>query len=332
MLDPQTLFSTNVELIDAEHLKGLHLIMGFTGFAEAGHVVSQISDELLNSLDSELVAAFDVDQLIDYRSRRPQITFAGDHLADYQAPKLNLYLVRDALQKPFLLLTGVEPDFQWERFARAVVALVQRLDVNLVSWVHSIPMPVPHTRPLGVTVHGNRSELIDGITTWRPTAELRSSVGHLLEMRLNEAERNVVGYVVHVPHYLAEAEYPPAAVTGLEHLGTASALMLPTERLRETGRDVERQIAEQVASSSDVQSVVANLEAKYDEHHQEQQEAPKSLLGGSDDELPDAETIGAAVEAYLASRETQQESGEGSSPADTSAWRDDSDETDTGSS
>ncbi|GAB3249861.1 PAC2 family protein [Arthrobacter pigmenti] len=305
MLDPLTLFSTNAEVMDSEGLTGLNMLMGFTGYADAGQVTTQIGEELLDRLDHELVATFDADQLIDYRSRRPHITFIEDHFADYQPPRLELYRLYDSLRQPFLLLTGFEPDFQWERFASAVIALVRRLDVNLVTWVHSMPMPVPHTRPLGVTAHGNQPDLIEGITAWKPTAELSASVGHLLELRLAEADIKVVGYVVHVPHYLAEATYPQAAAGALEYLGAAAGLMLPADRLREEGHSVERQIADQVAGSTEVQNVVANLEKKYDEYAQGVER--RSLLTKSNDELPGADELGAAVEAYLATQESTQE-------------------------
>jgi len=259
LLDPQTLYIRDDALFSSTELRGLNLVMGFTGFADAGHVVRQITAELLDTLDAQMIAEFDADQLIDYRSRRPQISFVEDHLQDYQAPSLALYRLVDGLGSPFLLLAGFEPDLQWERFARAVVGLVEELDVNLVTWIHSIPMPVPHTRPVGVTVHGNRPELIEGISVWKPTVEVPAAVGHILELRLTEAGRNIAGYVIHVPHYLAEAEYPTAAVAGLEYLGAATSLMLPTDRLREAGRDVGRQIAEQIEASEEVQQVVSRL-------------------------------------------------------------------------
>ncbi|MET4062026.1 hypothetical protein ABIB35_003605 [Arthrobacter sp. UYP6] len=306
MLDPLTLFNLNPEAADDAGLHGLQLLMGFTGFAEAGHVVSQIRDELLETLDHDLVASFDSDQLIDYRARRPQISFAEDHLADYEPPKLNLYRLQDGLGEPFLFLTGFEPDFQWERFAAAVVHLVQHFDVQMVSWIHSIPMPVPHTRPVGVTVHGNRPDLMAGISTWRPNAQIQAAVGHVLELRLTEAGIDVVGHAMHVPHYLAEAEFPPAAVAGLEYLGAAASLVLPTDRLREAGRDVERQIAEQVEASAEVKGVVATLEKRYDEYTDST--VRRSLLVKDNDELADAEELGAAVEAYLASPQAEEES------------------------
>ncbi len=301
LLDPQSLYIRDDALFSSTELRGLNLVMGFTGFADAGHVVRQITAELLDTLDTEMIAEFDADQLIDYRSRRPQVSFVEDHLQDYQAPSLALYRLVDGLGSPFLLLAGFEPDLQWERFARAVVGLVEELDVNLVTWIHSIPMPVPHTRPVGVTVHGNRPELIEGISVWKPTVEVPAAVGHILELRLTEAGRNIAGYVIHVPHYLAEAEYPTAAVAGLEYLGAATSLMLPTDRLREAGREVGRQIAEQIEASEEVQQVVSRLETRYDE--KAEGTVRRSLLADENDQLPNADALGAAVEAYLARKE-----------------------------
>ena len=301
LLDPQSLYIRDDALFSSTELRGLNLVMGFTGFADAGHVVRQITAELLDTLDAEMIAEFDADQLIDYRSRRPQVSFVEDHLQDYQAPSLALYRLVDGLGSPFLLLAGFEPDLQWERFARAVVGLVEELDVNLVTWIHSIPMPVPHTRPVGVTVHGNRPELIEGISVWKPTVEVPAAVGHILELRLTEAGRNIAGYVIHVPHYLAEAEYPTAAVAGLEYLGAATSLMLPSDRLREAGREVGRQIAEQIEASAEVQQVVSRLETRYDE--KAEGTVRRSLLADENDQLPNADALGAAVEAYLARKE-----------------------------
>ncbi|MDP5226168.1 MULTISPECIES: PAC2 family protein [Arthrobacter] len=311
LLDPAGLYRADEELLRDPSLKGLNLLMAFTGFADAGHVVRQLSGELLDLPGARPVAVFDADQLLDYRSRRPHMSFVEDHLQDYTPPRLALYLLEDPLGTPFLFLGGFEPDLQWERFARAVVSLVERLDVNLVTWVHSIPMPVPHTRPVGVTVHGNRPELIEGISVWKPTVEVPAAIGHVLELKLIGAGRNVAGYVIHVPHYVADAEYPQAAVAGMEYLGAAASLMLPTDRLREVGRDVARQIAEQVAASEDVQQVVKNLEERYDEYSGNT--VRRSLLADENDELPSAESLGAAVEAYLAQELFQQEDGPASS-------------------
>ena len=51
-----------------------------------------------------MIARFDVDRLIDYRSKRPTMTFVTDHWESYQAPELVVHLLRDADGTPFLLL------------------------------------------------------------------------------------------------------------------------------------------------------------------------------------------------------------------------------------
>ena len=212
---------------------GLHLLAGLTGFADAGSAVSQFSEHVLATLDHEVVASFDNDSLLDYRARRPVIFFDQDHLADYQPAKLNLYLVKDELQQPFLLLTGYEPDFRWDAFTAAVLELIDRFQVKTTSWVHAIPMPVPHTRPIGVTVSGNREELIELMSVWKPQTQAPATALHLIEYRLQERGHPIAGFVLLVPHYLADTEFPLAAVTALESVSAATGLIFPTDQLRE---------------------------------------------------------------------------------------------------
>src|SRR3954469_22466496 len=210
MHDPAELYELDSAL--SEVPEGLHLVAGPTGFADAGSGVSQLGTYLLGTLDSDVVATFDADILLDYRARRPIIYFDQDHLTDYQPATLKLYLAYDELRQPFLLLSGFEPDFRWEAFTDAVLGLIERFAVKTVTWVHSIPMPVPHTRPIGVTVSGNRQELIDSMSIWKPHTQAPATALHLVEHRLQELGHPTVGFVLLVPHYLADTEYPDVAV------------------------------------------------------------------------------------------------------------------------
>ncbi len=86
--------------------EGPVLVHGLEGFADAGHAVRLATTHLRESLETELVASFAVDELIDYRSRRPLMTFKADHFSDYAEPELNLYALIDEAGTPFLLLAG----------------------------------------------------------------------------------------------------------------------------------------------------------------------------------------------------------------------------------
>ncbi|MDR8019169.1 PAC2 family protein [Nesterenkonia aerolata] len=285
------------------------LLVSLTGHTDAGTLSRQLSETLLGGLPHRRLAGFHTDEIFDFRSRRPRMTFTEGRFQDYQGPDLGLYELRDAMDRPFLLLTGDEPDFRWQQVIDAVVEMVDRLDVGLTVVVDSLGLPVPHTRPLGVTAHGTRDDLIEGISTWSPSAQLEAGIHQVLELRLQEAGRDVVGYSLHVPHYLASGRYPQVAVSALEYAGAAMEVMLPTDELRESARQVEQDIASQTADNAEIQALVERLERNFDQYASTTQ---RSLLVKDDDAVPDAEELGAAVEEFLRMRPMQ-------SPEDTAA-------------
>jgi hypothetical protein len=298
MRDPDGLYDLSLEVTQVPH--GLHLVAGLTGFADAGSAVSQFSQYLLDTLDVREIATFDNDALLDYRARRPTIFFDQDHLTEYTPLKLSLYLAKDELGQPFLLLTGFEPDFQWERFTEAVLQLVDRYEVKDTTWVHAIPMPVPHTRPIGVTVSGNRLDLIDSLSVWKPRTQAPGNALHLLEYRLSELGHPTTGFVLLIPHYLADTEYPMAAVTALESISAATGLIFPTERLREDNRAFLAKVDDQVEGNQELQRLVGTLESRHDSY-MEDNPLPSPLVDESG-ELPGGDTIAAELEKFLASR------------------------------
>jgi hypothetical protein len=302
MRDPESLYDLTVDYGAVP--RGLHLVAGLTGFTDAGGAVSQVSDYLLENLEMSEVVAFDTDALLDYRARRPIMTFDHDHLSDYKPAKLSLYLAKDELDQQFLFLTGFEPDFQWERFTAAVIQLVEKYGVKDTTWFHSIAMPTPHTRPIGVTVSGNRLELIDALSVWKPRTQVPSNALHLLEYRLQEVGHPTAGFVLLVPHYLSDTEFPQAAVTALESISAATGLIFPTDRLREENREFIAKVDEQVHGNQELEKLVGALEERHDSYMQENP-LPSPLVDSSG-ELPSADTIAAELEKFLASRRDDQ--------------------------
>ena len=220
MQDPTTLFTTSAR----PDLVRPVLVQALDGFVDAGSGRRLAGEHLLNALDSEPLVTFDVDQLIDYRSRRPEMTFTRDHWDGYAAPELAVHAVRDLNNMSFLLLHGPEPDVQWERFIAAVGILVADLDVQIVIGLNAIPMAVPHTRPSTVIAHGSPPDLVADYPKWLPTIQVPASVGNLLEYRLGQAGTPACGFAVAVPYYLAQLEYPDAAHTLLNCLARAGEL------------------------------------------------------------------------------------------------------------
>lgn len=278
---------------------GLHLIAGLTGFTDAGATLNQVADQIFANLETKLVVQFKNDELLDYRSRRPIMFFERDHIEHYEPATLGIYLVYDEVNQPFLYLHGYEPDFRWEEFTEAVLDLAQGLEIADFTWVHSIPFPIPHTRAVGVTVSGNRSEIIDAVSEWKPQTQVPGNVLHLLEYSFSNEEIPSIGYVMLVPHYLSESEYPQSAVEAFEQISSTTGLIFPTDALRDEGKDFLVKLNEQIQKNDELAKMVANLEQGY---ANEKSGPNRSPIAKPVAKMPTAEEIAAELEGYLATR------------------------------
>jgi predicted ATP-grasp superfamily ATP-dependent carboligase len=279
--------------------EGPVLVHGLEGFTDAGHAVRLATTHLRESLETELVASFDVDELLDYRSRRPMMTFKSDHFSDYAEPELNLWALKDTAGTPFLLLAGIEPDLRWERFTTAVRLLAEQLGVRRTIGLSAIPMAIPHTRPLGVTAHASDRDLLDGEhARWPGELQVPSSASTLLEYRMAQHGHESVGFSVHVPHYLAQTDYPEAAQTLLEHVGANAGLEFPLAALGEAAARVREQVNAHIEGNAEVETVVEALERQYDSFVTAQEQRSSLLAGEAD--LPTGDELGAEFERFLA--------------------------------
>ena len=191
---------------------GLGMLVALTGHMDAGRVARQVRAALHEHLTHRTVVSFDLDSMFDYRARRPRLRFDRDRYRDLRLPTLEVQLVEDLLGHPFLLLSGPEPDFRWHAVTEAVLGLAQEWEVDSLTFLDAAPLPVPHTRRLGVTTHGSRADAVEGLSTWSPEADIVAGLLQMLELRAEEADLPTAGYTVHVPHYVAEASFPQAAV------------------------------------------------------------------------------------------------------------------------
>jgi hypothetical protein len=197
------------------------------------------------------------------------------------------------------VLAGPEPDLQWERFTIAVMSLLDRFGIRMTVGFNSIPMAVPHTRPAGVTAHASRRDLISGYEPWLQRVQVPASAGHLLEYRLGQQGHDAIGFAAHVPHYLAQTDYPDAADLLLTSVSRTTGLLLGTDELRTSAAAVRIEIDRQIAENADAVELVESLEQQYDAFMRGR--AGENLLGTSGP-LPTAEELGAELERFLANQ------------------------------
>jgi predicted ATP-grasp superfamily ATP-dependent carboligase len=292
MLDPRELYTLDEDVVAGLANHRPVLIQQLDGFVDAGQAGRLLTAHLLEHLDHELVAEFDHDQLHDYRSRRPAMTFDTNTWKSYADVHLRLHRVTDERGEIFLLLSGPEPDVQWDRMAAALLQLIEQLGVRLTVSMHGIPMAVPHTRPITFTAHATDPALVAGFRSWIDRVEVPASFSALLEWRLGQQDQQAMGFAVHVPHYLAQAAFPQAAITLLQQLAGATGLGIPLEPLEKAAAENLADITNEMSDSDEVQQLVASLETQYD-----------ILQAEGVPRVPSADEIGAEFERFLAQRD-----------------------------
>jgi proteasome assembly chaperone (PAC2) family protein len=274
------------------------LVHGLTGFMDAGGAARLAVEHLLETCEPTRVATFDIDDLYDYRARRPRTVFDTDHYASVQMPELAVEAAVDAHGERFLILHGAEPDTAWGAVSEGIIRLVEALGVRLVVGLHAIPWPAPHTRPINVTLHANDPTLSAGATPWVGSLEVPGSLAALLELRLGERDRPAMGFAAHIPHYLVQAEFPRGALVLLESLGAATGLAVPLDELRDAAEESDADISIQIATNPENLEAVTTLEEQYDSLMAGRAEAadePGLIHSDAD--------IAAQVEAFLAELE-----------------------------
>lgn len=280
------------------------LVYSFQGFVDAGAGVRLAAAHLRQTCNPELIATFDPDELIDYRARRPRMTFSSDRFTSVDTPKLSLSRLTDQVGRDFLLLDGPEPDYQWNRFLAAVDLIVDEFELTHAVGLSAIPWPSPHTRPIGITVHGNDHQLIAGRSAVLGDIEVPGHMGALLEFHLGQRGLSSVGVTAQVPHYLVQFEYPRCAMALIEGLTDVTGLHLSSVGLEGQAVKADGEVSEQLSGNEEFAAVVSALELQYDQMVEARSaltkpsSAPQGLV-------PSGDEIAAQVEEFLAGLENE---------------------------
>ncbi len=274
--------------------KDLPMIHAFSGFVDAGHSIRQTVSHLTSSLPHQLVAEISVDDLYDYRARRPVMTFDRDHFSEIDLPRLTLDLFWDGHSKPFLMLHGPEPDLGWQQITQAVIELAENYKVSKTIGLQAIPWPAPHTRDLMVTPHASDPTMVEPRRSVVDRVDVPGSLTNLVEFATGRAGIPAMGFAVHIPHYLVNTEYPTGALTVLDEVGKAAGLMIDRGDLPELAVRVRAEIDESIASSTENEEVVAALEQQYD-----------AEVGTWAGELPSGDELVDQIEQFLADQDDE---------------------------
>jgi predicted ATP-grasp superfamily ATP-dependent carboligase len=267
------------------------LIMAPEGWIDAGLGGAAALATLLGAVDTEVVATFDADELLDHRARRPTAHIEDGVYQDLSWPEIELRAGHDAEGHAFLVLVGPEPDHRWRAFAGAVAEVAGLFEVRMLVGLGAFPAPVPHTRPASLAATATSAELAGRIGVVKGSLEVPAGVLVAVERRFADAGIPAIGLWARVPHYVAAMPYPEASVLLLEGLAKVTDVVVDTSALREAADATRQRLDELVANSPEHSALVRQLEARADV------EADPAPDGWGD--LPSGDELAAEVERFL---------------------------------
>ncbi|HUF31613.1 MAG TPA: PAC2 family protein [Acidimicrobiales bacterium] len=272
------------------------LVLGLDGWIDAGFGAAGATAHLLEVLDTEVVATFDTDALVDHRSRRPVMHLEEGVNTGLTWPSTELRHALDLDGNDLLLLTGAEPDVRWRGFAAAVVDLAQRFGSRLVVGFGAYPAPVPHTRPGRLATTATSSELAQRAGQVRATLDVPAGAQAAIEERCADGGLPAVGLWAQVPHYASGMAYPLASAMLVDGLAEVGGLRIDSTALHEAGALLRNRLDELVSENPEHLEMVRRLEAALDAEH----DARPGL--GTPGEMPSGDELAAELEQFLRDR------------------------------
>lgn len=278
--------------------RGLTLISTIPGAIDAGRICAVTERYLHDSLEHRRVVTFNSDELIDFRSSRPQGQFDGRGFSLEAIPEFAIDLMWDDAGAPFLLLFGPEPDLRWNALSESLVDVCETFAIDTLISLRSVPAEVPHTRVIAMIPHANAPARAHGAPTpsCSQPIDVPVSFGAFVEVRMERAVIPSRGFVAQVPHYLTRTSFPAGALALLRRVSEIAELQLPLADLGDVVAVSSRVIDSDVEENEELGRHIEALEEAYD--------AVRAQAGEGEErtvlDTPTAEEIGESLERFLA--------------------------------
>jgi predicted ATP-grasp superfamily ATP-dependent carboligase len=242
-------------------LRAPALVCAFKGWNDAGDAASAALQFVGASLGATRFAAIDPEEFFDFQATRPRVAFTEGRTREVTWPEVEIFAAKvPRAPRDLILLQGTEPSFRWRTFCQLILDLAEALGCQMVVSLGALLADVPHTRP--VSISGLTSdEALTGRLGVQPTSyEGPTGIVGVLHDACQRAGIPTASLWASVPHYVAAAPNPKAALALVRKLESLVGVSVDAEELETAAADYERQVSLAVQSDPDVQAFVERLE------------------------------------------------------------------------
>ncbi len=242
-------------------LRAPALVCAFSGWNDAGDAASAALTFIGESLGAERFARIDPEDFYDFQSTRPHIRFTEDRTREVTWPGIEIFAARvPRAPRDLILVQGPEPSMRWRAFCQHIIDLAEALGTQLVVTMGALLADVPHTQPVAITGLASDEALVTKLGLAETTYEGPTGIVGVLHTACTEAGLPSASLWASVPHYVAAAPNPKAALALVRRIEGLVAVSVDATELENATGEYERQVGLAVQSDPDVQAFVERLE------------------------------------------------------------------------
>jgi len=242
------------------------MVAAFEGWNDAADAASGAVAWLRLRWRATRFARIDPEEYYDFTAVRPTVRLSEGRTRIIEWPENTVHAAQVAgAEHDLLLLQGTEPSLRWRRFTEQVVEAARELDAHMVITLGSLLADVPHSRPVPITGIASDGALVERLGYERSTYEGPTGIVGVLHHECAKAGISSVSLWASVPHYVAAAPNPKAALALIRSFEGVAGVAVEALDLEESAADYERQVSAAVASDPEVKSFVERLEQTLDE-------------------------------------------------------------------
>jgi proteasome assembly chaperone (PAC2) family protein len=256
----------HVEWRERPELRRPALVCAFKGWNDAGEAASAALGFLADSFDATEVAQIDPEEYYDFTAVRPNVRLSEGQTRLIDWPENSLHAARvPGAERDLLLFQGVEPSLRWRGFCQTLMDIARDLGCDMVITLGALLADVPHTRPVPMTGICSDQSMVQRLGFEQSSYEGPTGIVGVLHHACAQAGFTAVSLWASVPHYVAAAPNPKAALSLIRSFEGVAGVAVDALDLEHSAEDYERQVNAAVATDPDVKNFVERLERTIDE-------------------------------------------------------------------
>jgi predicted ATP-grasp superfamily ATP-dependent carboligase len=259
-------------------LRAPAMVCAFRGWNDAGDAASSAVSFLAGALKATRFARLDSEEFYDFQTNRPCIRLEGGEQREISWPSVEIFEANaPRAPRDLVLVQGVEPSMRWRAFSAHLVELAEALGVQVVVSLGSLLGDVPHTRPVAMTGHASDPAMLERLGIVPSTYEGPKGIVGVMHAACAQAGLPAASLWAAVPHYVAAAANPKAALALLRRVEVLVGVSVDVSELESAAGDYERQVGLAVQSDPDIQAFVERLEQAAED---DEQSSPADVPSG----------------------------------------------------